>query len=391
MSLQRVHLRKKRRVQRAMYALVLSFSILLGGHMNGIAAGAEGNGQPMLPSYYAEMSKLYAETYDDYNLTLSWYSSGTNTGFDIYRKAAFQEDYEWLGSVENEQYNLLEFQDIEFRRGFTYTYRVVAYQETEEGYLELGTETGAWKLAIQQVEIESVKRAKQVNAKLTWSKSSGVDGYEIYKKTAGGKYKRAMRIASEDTLKYTVKNISKKKNTYYKIRAYIKENGKYAYGSFSPAEKLAKLDTSKLAVMFRKLQKKYPNGKYWNHAGKSKYTSTTVTSRPCYHSAYDGLADTCNYYFCPDGVLGYQCYGFAWMMSDLIYGKKAKIKNFYSFSKCKAGDVIRYSGHSVIIVSKHSNYITAGECNYGDTCMIKWGRKIYKSELTGAKYSRRYK
>lgn len=77
-------------------------------------------------------------------------------------------------------------------------------------------------------------------------------------------------------------------------------------------------------------------------------------------------------------------------MSDLIFGRNAKIKNFKSFAKSKMGDVIRYSGHSVIIVEKHKNYIVAGECNYGNTCIIKWGRKIYKSELKNATYSTRY-
>ncbi len=88
-------------------------------------------------------------------------------------------------------------------------------------------------------------------------------------------------------------------------------------------------------------------------------------------------------------MLGFQCYGFAWKMSDLIYGRKAKIEKFKSFSKCGMGDVIRYSGHSVIVMEKHKNYILVGECNYGNTCMIRWGRRVPKADLRGATYSRR--
>ena len=78
-------------------------------------------------------------------------------------------------------------------------------------------------------------------------------------------------------------------------------------------------------------------------------------------------------------------------MSDLVYGETAKIKNFRSFDKCRMGDVIRYSGHSVFVTEKHKDYIVVGECNYGDTCMILWGRRIYRNELKGALYSSRYR
>ena len=78
-------------------------------------------------------------------------------------------------------------------------------------------------------------------------------------------------------------------------------------------------------------------------------------------------------------------------MSDLLYGRSAKIKNFTGFSKCRMGDVVRYSGHSIIIVEKHSDYVITGECNYGNTCIIKWGRVVPNFELTGATYSRLYR
>lgn len=381
----------KRYLKKCFFSGLLVFSILLSGNYHGKLAAAEGI-EPFtaLPSYYAEIRSLEVLDYDDYSLTLSWYSEGNHTGFDVYRKTTFDNEYQKLDTIDNVQNSTLEITDPGFRRGITYTYKVVAFQQEEEETIELESVTSAWKLSILPVEISSAKRSNKTKAKVTWNQSPGVDGYEIYKKTAGSTFKLARRIAGEDSLKCTIQNISQKKNTSYKVRGYVKQNGRYAYGAFSEKLTIEKLDTSKIAAKFRKLQKLYPDGKYWNHAGKTSFSSTTVTSTPCHHS-YNGLAGTCNYYHCPNGILGYQCYGFAWKMSDLIYGKSAKIKTFSSFAKSKAGDVIRYSGHSVIIVSKHSNYITVGECNYGDTCMIKWGRKIYKAELAGASYSRRYK
>ena len=173
------------------------------------------------------------------------------------------------------------------------------------------------------------------------------------------------------------------------MRAFVIYSGNSAYGSYSEEKLIYSSMNQRIAKKFKQLQKLYPDGRYWNHVGKAKYNSTTTTNKPCMHSTYDDIS-TCNHYSCPNGILGFQCYGFAWKMSDLIFGRNAKIKNFKSFAKSKMGDVIRYSGHSVIIVEKHKNYIVARECNYGNTCIIKWGRRIYKSELKNATYSTRY-
>lgn len=383
------NIRKKKHLYRIWCSVMLMLSILCSGMVNSMPAAAEEE-TVTEPSLEVDFN-LLTEYYNGDGLTLYWYSSGNHTGFHVYRKAEFQSEYELLGTVKNISGSALELTDTEFRLGFEFSYQIVAYQVLADGEeLELESYGVSYRYSLGKVELKSVKRLQKVNAKLSWKKISGADGYEIYKKTAGGTYRRVKMITDPNTLTYTLENVSTSKATYYKVRAYVSENGKYAYGPFSTQEKLSKTTVSKLAAKFRQLMKKYPDGKYWNHVGKTTFDSNTITNQPCHHSVYTDISDTCNYYSCPDGVLGYQCYGFAWKMSDLIYGRSAKIKNFYSFSKCRAGDVIRYSGHSVIIVSKHAGYVTVGECNYGNTCIIKWGRKVYESELYGAKYSRRY-
>lgn len=341
-------------------------------------------------------------TYYDYtttSLTLVWYSMGQIDGFHIYRKCKYDSDYKLIGTVKNSYKDesgyygdYKYFKDTKFLQGITFNYRVVAYRLNEESNAEVelnASGKNAYTLAMPQVTVSSAKRSGNTKAVLKWKKASGVTGYEIYRKNSGSTYKRVKRIGSASTLQWTAGSVSTKKTTNFKIRAYVKYGSNYVYGSFSDAATIVTLAQQKIVNKFKSLQKKYPDGKYWNHRGKSKWNSSTITSKPCIHG-YDLLSTTCNYYHCPNGVLGYQCYGFAWKMSDLVYGRNAKIKNFRSFSKCKMGDVIRYSGHSVIITEKHSDYVVVGECNYGNTCIIKWGRKVYRSELSGAVYSRRY-
>jgi len=340
---------------------------------------------------YGYIYNLTYQSYSSTSITLTWMSGGNNTGFHVYRKCEYDNDYKLLGTVPNRQYEQMTFKDSTFVRGIRFTYRVVSYQKDDTTGEETDLSSYAsntYLYEISQVKVSSAKRSGKTKAILKWKKAAGVKGYEIYRKNSGRKYKRAKRIGSSTTVQWTAKNLSKTKSTYFKVRAYVKYNGKYVYGEFSDTQTVVSLTNYKIVRKIASLKKKFPSGKYWNHKGKSKWNSSTITNKPCVH--HGAVASSCNYYRCPNKVIGYQCYGFAWKMSDLIYGRKAKIKNFRSFGKCRMGDVIRYSGHSVIITEKHSSYVLVGECNAGNTCIINWGRKVYKSELSGALYSRRY-
>lgn len=346
---------------------------------------------PEVEPQYDSITGFSALEYTTTSVTLQWTSLGNGTGYNLYRKSQYDSSFTKFGTVANKQGATLAYKDTAFRCGVSFTYRVVAYRtdtatgtQTESAYMEM-----TYKADLPKATLSSVKRSG-TKAKIKWKKLSGITGYEIYRKNSGGAYKKTKTITNASTVSWTSKNVSKTKATKYKVRAYFVYNGRKLYGSFSEVLQTYTASQQKLATKFKNLQKKYPDGKYWNHVGKSKYSSTTITSKPCDHSSGNGL-DTCNHYNCPNGILGYQCYGFAWKMSDLIYGRSAKIKNFTGFSKCKAGDVVRYRGHSVIITEKHGDSVVVGECNFGNTCVIKWGRVVKSSELAGAVYSRRYR
>ena len=339
---------------------------------------------------YAYVSDLWDENYSATSLTLSWYGYGKIEGFHIYRSSDYEKDYTKIGSVKSNGDGKYTFTDKGFKRGIRFYYAVVAYSyDTDGNETELGYVEGGYLLELPKTTLSSATRSGK-KAVLKWKKVSSVSGYEIYKKASGSSYKKVKTINGNTTLSTTLSNLSTKKQYNFKVRAFIKYKGNMVYGSFGNEKIIYAKTDQKLAAKFKKLQKRFPNGRYWNHVGKKKYNSNTITSKPCHHASLNDLR-TCNHYNCPNGILGYQCYGFAWKMSDLLYGRSAKIKNFTGFSKCRMGDVVRYSGHSIIIVEKHSDYVIAGECNYGNTCIIKWGRVVPNFELTGATYSRRYR
>lgn len=70
--------------------------------------------------------------------------------------------------------------------------------------------------------------------KLSWKKTSGASGYEIYRATAKtGTYKKVKRIAGASTVTYTNSSLATGKTYYYRIRAYHTVNGSSNYSPYS--------------------------------------------------------------------------------------------------------------------------------------------------------------
>lgn len=87
------------------------------------------------------------------------------------------------------------------------------------------------KITVGPAKIKNYKaKAAKGKIKLSWKKSSSVDGYEVYYATAkNGKYKKLATINKASAASYTKKM---KKGTYYiKMRPYRKAGSKKQYGS----------------------------------------------------------------------------------------------------------------------------------------------------------------
>ena len=78
--------------------------------------------------------------------------------------------------------------------------------------------------------------------KLTWKKVSGVSGYQIYRKEAGGKYKKVCTASWDDT-SWTDKKVNPGISYVYKIRSYSMVSGTARCSGFS-GEKKAKTTLS---------------------------------------------------------------------------------------------------------------------------------------------------
>ena len=280
-----------------------------------------------------------------------------------------------------------------------YYYRITPYSfEGETGQSAIGYTQGA---TLNKPVVKLI-RSSVSKVSVCFMTQEMAEGYEIYRATQNGSYKLVKNIPAGKTallsngMGYYKSSVNSKKTYYYKARSYITVKGKKYYSAFSDKQKLQGFTKQYIKKKLRACKKIFKNGRYWNHIGKSGNgdTSMVTTKKPCaYHTSSRSVASSCNSYLCDAAnIYGYQCAGFAWKLSDLTFGEDAAVKKFKSFSKVKLGDVIRYSGHSVIVIEKHKTYVRVAECNYDGHCRIKWNRKVTKSQLKrgNATYYTRY-
>lgn len=131
-------------------------------------------------------------------------------------------------------------------RKSTLTYTVVLpkgdyYIKQWNIFAELDGNTYTTKLSAKlptKPTLSKATKSASRTAKITWKKSSGVSGYQIYRSTSkSGKYTK-IRTVSSRTTSYKNKGLKKNRTYYYKIRSYKKVGGKTYYSAFSSAKRV---------------------------------------------------------------------------------------------------------------------------------------------------------
>ena len=122
------------------------------------------------------------------------------------------------------------------KTGSTTSFRVRAYvtNGSEKIY---GSVSSTVKGTAQVPKIADFKATSSgtTSVKLTWS-SASVTGYQIYRKTESGAWKKYKTISSKSTTSYSNTGLELGTKYSYKIRGYYKTDSKTYYGDFSSAK-----------------------------------------------------------------------------------------------------------------------------------------------------------
>lgn len=120
-----------------------------------------------------------------------------------------------------------------------YTVKVTSYVENKGTKLYASSET-TLKAATApgKAKLSSVKKTGSSKAKITWKKTAGADGYEIFMRTGKGSFKKIKTITKGKTTAFTKSGLKKGKSYSFRIRAYKKSAAGKAFGSYSNVKTL---------------------------------------------------------------------------------------------------------------------------------------------------------
>lgn len=97
-----------------------------------------------------------------------------------------------------------------------------------------GTLKKTFKIYLSKPNIKSVKKSGSSDIKVTWAKTKGASGYEVYKLTG----KTWKKVSDTKSTSFTDKGLKKNTTYQYKIRAYQTVKGKKVYSAFSSVKKI---------------------------------------------------------------------------------------------------------------------------------------------------------
>lgn len=157
------------------------------------------------------------------------------TGYNIYRSTSKTGTYKKIGTTTSSTYT-----DKGLTKGKTYYYKVTSYVNSngKQVLSDYSTAKSIQVTAPAPATVKAVKTKAGV-AKITWAKSTGATGYEVYMaKSVSGSYSKIATISKASTLSYTKTGLTKGKTFYFKVRSYTTVNGKKIYSDFTKVVKV---------------------------------------------------------------------------------------------------------------------------------------------------------
>lgn len=163
------------------------------------------------------------------SVDLKWKNTGA-MGYYVYRSTKKNGTYKKIDTVLTNTYT-----DKGLTKGKTYYYKVESYTNAAGSVVTSDkSKAVSVKVSAPAPSTVSAKKAKKGVATVTWGKSNGATGYEVYMATKkSGKYSKVATITNVSTLSYKKTGLTAKKTYYFKVRSYVTVNGAKVYSPFT--------------------------------------------------------------------------------------------------------------------------------------------------------------
>ena len=200
------------------------------GEVHGKASGIVRQETPLATPV---MSSVKNQAYN--TLLVQWEAVDGAAGYQVYRSLKKDGEYECIAEISDG--STLSYTDNTCSCGIEHFYYVKAAQAigTHKTYGE-ASQILSGKTLPNQVRLSGKTTDGNTKVTLSWKKSSGAQGYEIFRsKDDKSNFSLIKTIESADTLTWAESGLDKQTTYYYKVRPYCVVNGANIKGNFSGA------------------------------------------------------------------------------------------------------------------------------------------------------------
>ena len=178
------------------------------------------------------ISSLTSVAYN--KIQIKWKKIAKAKSYQIYRSTSRYGTYKRIKTTSK-----LSFTDGKRASGTTYYYKIRATRKIGgKTCYTYFSNVKATTARPAKALITSAKAVGKYRAKLKWKKVSGASGYELHRSTSKSRAYRRVKVLTKGSIVTYTNKAPKKRNYYYKVRAYRLVNGRKVYGDFSAAKRI---------------------------------------------------------------------------------------------------------------------------------------------------------
>ena len=201
------------------------------GNVNAYGAVTKAAGQPdTIKAGTLASPSVYARSAGKSSVKVSWSNVGAGK-YLIYRSTSANSGFSRVRTVSG----ATSWTDTGLKFNNTYYYYVMPKGTSSDGKRMDGAASGVASSKPRcGVPSITVKVKSKTSARVSWTKAANASGYKIYRSTKPNSGFKCIKTITRSGKGYrTIKKLKSKRKYYYKVRAYIKKNGKRYYSEYS--------------------------------------------------------------------------------------------------------------------------------------------------------------
>lgn len=172
------------------------------------------------------------------SLKLSWAKNSKASGYQVYVATSASGKYRKVATVKGSSARSYTYKKAKSKT--TYYFKVRAYRKSgSKTYTGPFSEVAAGAVKPGKVNALKAKASGKNSVKLSWNKTAGASGYQIYVyNKAKKKYQKAASVSKGSTVSKKLSSLKRNTTYQYKVRAYRKVGKTTLYGAFSAPVKV---------------------------------------------------------------------------------------------------------------------------------------------------------